>query len=93
MEGVWAQVANAPISKTGKIDRAHQRLAEAIDRLEASLAGAGAEPVDEGAAARLADEIGQLREENARLRRINDSVAGRLDDAIGRVRNALGETA
>lgn len=86
-------MANAPISKSGKVERAHQRLAQAIDRLEAALAGAGSHGADDEAAARLTAEIGQLRDENARLKQINDAVAGRLDDAIGRVQSALGDGA
>lgn len=86
-------MANAPISKSGKVDRAHRRLAEAIDRLEAALAQAGDRRGDEEAAARLAAEISKLRDENVRLHRINDVVADRLDHAIGRVHDALGDNA
>lgn len=85
-------VTRTSISKPSKVNRARERLAEAVARLEAAL------PAEEGQStenlvkqAELTAEIQVLRDENYRLRELNKKVSERLDAVIGRFKQAIGD--
>ena len=84
---------NSSIQNPSKVDRARERLDQAVARLEQALknqaaaaGAAGDKPNPE-----FEKELNALRDENSHLNTINETVSGRLNDAIGRLRTVLGE--
>jgi hypothetical protein len=67
------------------LKRAHERLDNAITRLEASLAKR-ADDTDDGA---VAEELAAVKAENAALKDLARTVGRRLDATMGRLRSVL----
>ena len=75
------------IQKLVRVERAQERLAQAIDRLEAAL-NARAEVLND--VGTMHRQIDNVKSENRRLQQVNTEVSGRLDDAIYRIREIVG---
>jgi hypothetical protein len=84
-------VTRTSISKPSKVDRARERLASAVARLELALPNDDSSNEQLVKQAELTAEIQNLRDENYRLRDVNKKVSDRLDTAIGRFKQAIGE--
>jgi len=93
------------IQKPSKVARAHERISEAVSRLEKAMnarptAELSAHPVAEPEAINLKDdtelvalqaEVRRLRQENSALKRVNEQVSARLDAVIGRLNATIGD--
>lgn len=79
--------SSTAIQKAGRVERAQQRLAKAINGLEAAFKGATATAADP----QLAEEINQLRADNQRLAKTRADLGQRLDGVIGRLRAVVEE--
>ena len=85
------------IQKPSKVTRAHDRLQDAISRLEYALANTPPRlsqtsgPEDTVRVNLLEQEVERLTQENAALKRINEQVSTRLDGAIERLKKILGD--
>ncbi len=83
------------IQKPSKVTRAHDRLHEAVERLETALNNAPAvsapspDTQNSEQMAALEAELKRLKQENAALKRVNEQVTTRLDAAIGRLQSIL----
>lgn len=85
------------IQKPSKVSRAHDRLHDAIGRLEAALAdqpsdiGGAPSPQETTQLNLLEEEIKRLNEENTTLKKVNEQVSTRLDAAIKRLKSMIGD--
>lgn len=77
---------NPTTRKPAQLDRARERLDQAVARLEAALNARG-----EASDSKLAKELAAIRSQNAALQEVNDVVSTRLDDAIRRLKSMLKE--
>lgn len=84
------------IQKPSRVERARDRLENAVARLETAVAvqSDGSLPIIQNAdqnvqLAALTEEVKKLRQENSALKRVNEQVSSRLDLAIGRLRHAI----
>ena len=75
------------VRKSPRLERAQQRLGNAVSRLEAVHANKG--PSSGGASAKLATELDSAKTENESLKAMNETVSGRLDSTIGRLKLIL----
>lgn len=87
-------MTNENITKPPPIERAWEKLDEAVGRLETALgarfddqSGSGAEEADP----EMAGELEEMRQSNATLRAANETVSERLNGVIGRLRAVLEE--
>ena len=70
-----------------RLDTAHQRLEQAVDRLDAAIRANRRLTGDDPSA--LADELAAVRAENATLVRNGEQISSRLDSAIDKIRTVL----
>lgn len=77
---------NPTTQKPVQLERARERLDQAVARLEAALNARG-----EVGDSKLAEELAAIRSRNAALQEVNEVVSTRLDDAIRRLKSMLTE--
>ncbi|MBL6957760.1 MAG: hypothetical protein ISR52_02180 [Rhodospirillales bacterium] len=80
-------MAKTGIKKSTRVQRAQERLSQAIDKLEDAVksrtnGGAGADP-------EMVAELAVIRAENDSLKDVNKAVSDRLDAAISRMKSVL----
>lgn len=87
------------IHKTPKVDRARDRLSDAVSRLEKALSShvqtveqsSSATKDDSALISELMAATQKLQAENAGLREVNQRVSERLGDAIARFKQVIGD--
>lgn len=88
-------VTRSTIHKPSRVDRARERLAEAVGRLERALPPPGQSLTDAAAASKqiseLTSDLQIMEAENRRLRDRNKQVSERLGTAIQRFKHVIGE--
>ena len=97
-------VTRSTIHKPSKVDRARERLADAVERLEVALSassstsstsslGQGVVESDDGSAkiSELMADLQDLQVENGRLRDQKKQVSERLGATINRFKQAIGD--
>ena len=84
MVDIGVQVSDSPLNSATSLDRAFERLAQAVDRLEHAIEAAGARPVSE-----TEGELETMRSESAQLRETHEHIAEQLNSTIARLRGVL----
>lgn len=78
-------MSSSQIAKTSRVERAVDRLAQSIERLDAALAAAPAPAVNDDTA------TADLRAENARLKSLNAATTDKLSAVIARLDGLLAD--
>jgi hypothetical protein len=95
LRGAVPVVTRTTIHKPSKVDRARERLSDAVARLESALPdpadGATGSEETTTKITELMAETETLQSENNRLRTANRQVSERLGVAIGRFKRAIGD--
>jgi len=90
-------VTISTIHKPSKVDRARERLADAVARLESALSSAsstsssGQDGADSAKISQLMGDLQNLQAENGRLRDQKKQVSERLGATINRFKQAIGD--